>query len=85
METLGIKINGNEEDHFELNFKEKIEKLKKNLEQWKRRKLSSKGKVTILNTLALSPLLYCASALYTENKIVQEIILNLYGMEVHQK
>ena len=73
VETLGIKINGDENHHFDLNFKEKLENLKKNLEQWKKRKLSIKGKITILNNLALSPLLYCASTLYTENKVIQEV------------
>ena len=59
--ALGVTISGKETDHYNLNYKKRIVNLKTLLNCWKSRKLSLKGKVTVINTLAITPLLYIAS------------------------
>ena len=70
---LGVKINGNESDHYELNYKGRILNLKNTLSMWKCRYLSLKGKVTVINNLALSPLLYLCSIIHTPENVISEI------------
>ncbi len=53
LETLGITITDNLEANFKYNFQQRILNLKVILNIWKQRKLSLKGKITILNNLAL--------------------------------
>ncbi len=66
-ETLGIYITNNSEENFSYNFKPKIATLRNTLNIWKQRTLSIKGKITIINTLALSPLIYTPSLIDTPN------------------
>ena len=49
---LGIKYELNKQNFFEINFTDKIKKLKKLLEDWLFRNLSIMGKVTVVKTLA---------------------------------
>ncbi len=51
---LGITVSGNEDDHYELNYKRKILNLKNLFNSWKCRKLSLKGKLQSL-TIWVSP------------------------------
>jgi exonuclease III len=53
--SLGVVFSGNEADHYDLNYKNRILNMKNTLNSWKCRKLSLKGKVTVINTLALPP------------------------------
>ena len=55
---LGIKLALNESDNLNLNYLPKIEKAKKLLQIWSQRKLSLSGKITILNTFAMSQFVY---------------------------
>ena len=71
--SLGVKINGKEKDHYILNYKQRLSNFKNLLNSWKSRKLSLKGKVTVINNLALSPLLYVCSALYTPEIVYTEV------------
>jgi exonuclease III len=71
--SLGVTFTGNEHDHYEQNFKKRILNMKHLLTTWKCRKLSLKGKVTVVNTLALSPLLYLASVIYVPNVVFKEV------------
>ncbi len=71
--TLGIHIVESEEDNYILNFKQKINNLKTILNIWKQRNLSIKGKITIINSLALSPLIYISSVTHTPQKAIKEI------------
>ena len=48
--TLGVTLSGNEDDHYILNFKKRLKNMKNFLATWKCRKLSRKGKVTIITT-----------------------------------
>ncbi len=40
---------------------------------WKQRRLSLKGKIKILNNLALSPLIYVSSVVDTPTKVINEV------------
>ncbi len=70
---LGVKLLVNKGDLHNLNLKNRILNLKNLLRLWKSRYLSLKGKVTIVNILALSPLLYLASVLHTPDNVIKEV------------
>ncbi len=70
---LGIIISGNEDDHYNLNYKKKIMNLKSLFNSWKCRKLSLKGKITVINNLGLPPLLYICSVIHTPQKVINEV------------
>ncbi len=73
LETLGIHITNNSDENLNYNFKPKITTLKKHLVIWKQRFLSLKGKITIINNLALAPLIYCASLIDVPEPVIKEI------------
>ncbi len=56
--TLGITITDNAEANFKYTFQQRILNLKVILNIWKQRKLSLIGKITVLNNLALAPIIY---------------------------
>ncbi len=62
LETRRIYITNNHEDNLNYNYKPKIARLRNLLNIWKQRKLSIKGKTTIV---ALSPLIYTSSMMET--------------------
>ncbi len=71
---LCIVLSGNEGDHYELNYKKKrILILRNILNTRKGRKLSHKGKITVINNLALPPLLYVASVIHTPDIVFKEV------------
>ncbi len=72
--TLGKYITNNHDDNRNFNFKPKIAILKHLLSIWKQRSLSIKGKITIVNTLALSPLIYASSIIEIPPEAFKEII-----------
>ncbi len=61
VEMLRIHITNNSDENLNYNFKPNIATLKNHLAIWKQKSLSLKGKITIINNLALAPLKYCAS------------------------
>ena len=63
----------NEDDHYILNFKKRLKNLKNLLATWKCRKLSFKGKITVINTLAISPLLYLANVIHVPLQVATEV------------
>ncbi len=73
IETLGIVITDNGVTNFKYNFQQRTFTLKATLNIWKERKLSIKGKITVLNNLALAPVIYVSSVANTPNKAVEEI------------
>ena len=73
VETLGVFVSGNEDDHYKLNFEPKLIKMKQLLSSWKCRKLSIKGKITVINTLAISKLIYLASIIKVPNTVFEEV------------
>ena len=70
---LGLTLSGNENDYLILNFKKRIKNLKATLSTWKGRGLSLKGKFTVINNLALPPLLYAANILYVPKTVFKEV------------
>ena len=59
--------------HYKLNFEPKLIKMKQLLSSWKCRKLSIKGKITVINTLAISKLIYLASIIKVPNTVFEEV------------
>jgi exonuclease III len=70
---LGINIAIGNNDQYILNFKKRLKTLKSLLFSWKGRNLSLKGKVTVINSLALSPLLYAASVIHVPQQVIKEV------------
>ena len=73
IECLGMKFTSSMCNLYEYNYKDKICKLKNLLLLWSRRKLSLKGKVTVINNLAISPFIYLAQVEYVPAKVIEEI------------
>ena len=73
VKVLGVWISKSLEEITQINFNEKITKLKKLLNIWKQRKLTLHGKVTVINSLALSQILYVSSVLYVPNWVKEEV------------
>ncbi len=71
IETLGIVFTENEEDNYKCNFAKRIKNLSSLLNIWKQRNLSIKGKV--INSLALSPLIYLSSVFSTPKRVTDEV------------
>ncbi len=69
LETLGIVFTST----IEHNFEGRINNLRTTLQIWKQRYLTIKGKITILNNLALAPLIYVSSVLDTPEKAIKEV------------
>ncbi len=65
---ISIVVTDNDDTNYQHNFQPRILNLKITLNNWKQRKLSLKGKITILNNLALTPLVYAASLVNTPQK-----------------
>ena len=71
--TLGVSLSGDENDHYILNYKKRLKNMKNLLSSWKCRRLSLKGKVTVINTLAVSPFLYLASVIHVPVQVIQDV------------
>ena len=52
---------------------DKIEKLEKTLDNWKRRNLTLFGKVTIIKSLPISKIIYSASILNFDEEIIKKV------------
>ncbi len=73
LETLCIFITNDLDENYLLNYKPKFAELKNLLNIWKQRVLSLKGKITIINTLALAPLIYDTSIIDIPKNVITEI------------
>jgi hypothetical protein len=73
IKCLGIWCGADVEGAMVKNYNEKIKKLKTLLNMWSQRKLSLKGKVAVLRSLALPQMLYVASVLYTPEWVMEEV------------
>ena len=73
IKCLGIWCGSQVESVMNRNFEEKIKNLKTTLNIWSQRKLSLKGKVAVLRSMALPQVLYVTSVLYTPEWVVQNI------------
>ena len=77
VKALGVWFSTNPEDVTGVNFYEKQVKITNCLSCWENRRLSLMGKITVLNSLIASQLVYILSPLPTEHYILNEILLNL--------
>ena len=73
IETLGITCSCTDEENYFHNFRPRIVNLQNTLKIWKMRNLSLKGKITIINNLALAPLIYVSSIMDTPSKVFKEV------------
>lgn len=73
IDTLGVTITGREDDHYLLNFKKRLKNMQNLLNTWKCRHLSLKGKITVINTLALPSLIYLASVIHVPRLVYKEV------------
>ena len=71
--TLGIWFSENTEDMTRLNFNGRIQSIEALLQSWSSRKLSLKGKIVILKTLALPLVNYPLSVCYCPLEILEKI------------
>ncbi len=73
IETLGVIFTGTDTENYNYNFAQRIKNLNTTLDIWSQRNLSIKGKITILNNLALSPLIYISSVIHTPQRAIDEV------------
>ena len=73
VKALGVWIGKDSEEVIHLNFKERIAKLKTVLNIWRQRTLTYKGKVVIINSLALSQLQYLSNVLFVPETVIDEV------------
>ena len=73
IKSLGIYFCKNSVEANKLNWDDKIEKLKRILDNWRKRNLTFFGKVTVLKSLALSQIMYTAAVLYTPEWVIKQI------------
>ncbi len=71
--ALGVIFTGKEKDHYLYNYKSRLKNMENLLNSWKGRYLSLKGKITVINNLALSPLIYLASVIHVPDLVIQEV------------
>ncbi len=72
LETHWIFITNNPEENLKYNFRPKLAILRNTLKMWKQWTLSIKCKITIVNTVALSPLIYTSTLIETPPEIIKE-------------
>jgi hypothetical protein len=70
---LGLYICQTEKESVKYNFEPNITKMKSIFNLWKQRNLSLKGKITIINSLAASLIVYPCSTLITPDTILDQI------------
>ena len=73
IKLLGLSICNTEQENYIQNFEPKIKKIKSLFKIWKQRHLSLKGKITIINSLAASMLVYPCTCLQTPDRVLREI------------
>ena len=70
---LGIIISNKINDIEIVNYNDKITQIKNKLNMWKSRKLSIKGKITVLRSQIMPIILYPTAVLYTPQYVIDEI------------
>lgn len=71
--ALGVWFSTNPDLTAELNYNEKLTKIKNSLSCWECRRLTLYGKITVLKSLIASQLVYILSPLTTNHRILKEI------------
>ena len=75
---LGISVGHNKSVCIQINWDDKILKLKQTLSNWKRRNLTMIGKISIIKTLGVSKLIFSAQNTSISEEKVYEINIILY-------
>ena len=78
IKLLGLTITNDQNVNTEENFTPRVQAIQNILKHWSRRKLSLKGKITIINSLALSQIVYPATNLDVPDKILELLHKNFY-------
>lgn len=69
---LVFKTNMTKEEQYDLNFTHRIKQIRHTCESWQNRRMSLKGKVTLVNALLISVLHYPCSATFTPQQVLIE-------------
>jgi hypothetical protein len=67
-----VYISNDRQETIELNFKERIDKLETILATWSLRHLSIKGKITVINTIAIPNMIYLSTVLHTPKWVISK-------------
>ena len=70
---LGIYIGHNKKENEILNWYEKLEQIENSISEWKKRKLTIFGKITVIKTIAIPKILFSASVLPLPDDVVQRL------------
>ena len=73
VKALGLWISTDPEMSASLNFNEKLEKVRKILSSWRYRHLTLLGKITVLNSLVASQLVYLLTPLQSNYTALNEV------------
>ena len=76
--ALGVLFSTSEINESSINFREKIEKMKKIMSSWSARNLTLLGKIAILKSLVVSQIVYLLSSLPSPPGVIKEINCLLY-------
>lgn len=85
VKILGIWVCKNQELLIKLNYDECVKKLKALLTLWSQRKLTIKGKITLLKSKALPLMMHKCSSLYVPKEIITSVERTLYDFVWNNK
>ena len=71
--SLGMRFSTDPDNTAFLNYKEKSEKIRTILSNWKYRRLTFTGKITVLKSLEASQLVYVSTSLCTNEIMIKDI------------
>ena len=71
--TLGIWFSYDQKEMTKLNFEKKLASIEKTLQIWSSRRLSLKGKVSIIKTLVIPKIVYALSLIFCPTKILEKL------------
>lgn len=71
--VLGVTLSDDENENYTINFQKRIQSIETLTRIWAQRRLSLKGKITIINALLLPKLLYPATNLCVPNRVYGEV------------
>ena len=77
--ALGVRFSTSEKNEGNINFGEKIEKMKKTVSSWSARNLTLLGKISIVKFLVVSQIVHLLSSLPSPSGVIKEINCLLYG------
>ena len=73
IKVLGIWIGKNLNELRQINFEEKLKKIRHLVNMWRLRHLIIKGKITLLRSQAMPHILYTASVLFIQDEVAKEL------------